>query len=74
MATIVKESDAADAGLWTQREAAAYLRVSARYLRASSVPKILLPGNGAKGKAMVRYDPAAVRAWWEAHKATRRYA
>lgn len=49
--------------LWTQREAASYLSVTPRYLRESSCPKILLPGNGTKGYPVVRYDPSEVRAW-----------
>jgi hypothetical protein len=49
--------------LWTQREAAAYLSVTPRYLRESTCPKILLPGNGTKGYPVVRYDPTEVRAW-----------
>lgn len=49
--------------LWTQNEAAAFLGVSARYLRDSACPKLLLPGNGAKGQAIVRYDPTDVQAW-----------
>jgi hypothetical protein len=49
--------------LWTQPEAAAYLGVTPRYLRDSSCPKMLLPGNGAKHQPMVRYDPAEVRTW-----------
>lgn len=52
--------------LWTQKEAAAELRVSVSYLRNSECPKVFLPGNGKKGKPMVRYEPAQVRAWWEA--------
>ena len=51
------------ARLWKQSEAAAYLGVTTRYLRDSSCPKILLPGNGAKGHPVVRYDPAEVREW-----------
>lgn len=54
--------------LWTQQEAAEHLRVSARYLRASSCPKVLLPGNGRTKKPLVRYDPAQVRRWWEARR------
>ena len=50
---------------WTQKEAAAFLGVSARYLRESSCPKLLLPGNGVKGVPLVRYDPAQVRRWAE---------
>lgn len=49
--------------LWTQREAAEYLRVSTRYLRESACPKILLPGNGKAGQPVVRYEPADVLAW-----------
>ena len=49
--------------LWTQKEAAYFLGVSARYLRDSDCPKVLLPGNGAKGQPLVRYDPADVKAW-----------
>lgn len=49
--------------LWTQPEAAAFLGVTTRYLRDSTCPKLLLPGNGAKGQPLVRYDPDDVRAW-----------
>lgn len=56
-------------GLWTQTEAAAFLCVTARYLRDSSCPKILLPGNGKKGQPLVRYDPEEVRAWARARAA-----
>ena len=52
-------------GLLTQKEAAAYLRVSPAYLRASSCPKILLPGNGRKGRPMVRYRAEDLNAWAE---------
>jgi hypothetical protein len=60
--------------LLTQQEAAGMLRVSTRYLRASSVPKVLLPGNGTSRKPLVRYDPLAIRAWWERNSATNRYS
>ena len=53
----------ARSSLWTQREAAAFLRVSRRYLRDSSCPKLLLPGHGVRGRPLVRYDPASVAAW-----------
>jgi len=56
--------------LWRQKRAAAYLGVSTRYLRQSSCPKILLPGHGEHGKPLVRYEPAAVRAWWQARQVT----
>jgi hypothetical protein len=49
--------------LWTQREAAAFLGVTPRYLRDSTCPKILLPGNGKKGQPVVRYDSKQVREW-----------
>lgn len=52
-------------GLLTQKEAAAYLRVSPAYLRASSCPKILLPGNGRRGRPMVRYRVEDLIAWAE---------
>lgn len=50
----------------TQKEAARLLRVSVSYLRASSCPKHLLPGNGRKGKEMVRYRRDEVLAWGSA--------
>lgn len=59
------------AGLWTQREAARYLNVSARYLRESGCPKVLLPGNGPKGQPLVRYRPADVEAWLQAWHTSR---
>lgn len=49
--------------LWTQKQAAAYLNVSERYLRDSSCPKVLLPGNGKRGERLVRYKPSAVIEW-----------
>ena len=59
--------------LWTQAEAAEYLCVSQRYLRASSCPKILLPGTGTRGKPLVRYSAADVRGWAAQRRATRRF-
>jgi hypothetical protein len=59
--------------LWTQAEAADYLHVSRRYLRASACPKILLPGTGTRGKPLIRYDPVDVRTWAEQRRATRRF-
>lgn len=59
----VSELAAVREHLWTQREAADFLSVTPRYLRESSCPKILLPGNGVKGQPLVRYDPDDVRAW-----------
>ena len=55
-------SHAMPASLWTQREAAGYLRVSVAYLRASSCPKVLLPPVRGR-KPLVRYDPVDVREW-----------
>jgi hypothetical protein len=49
--------------LLRQKEAAVMLGVSVAWLRASSCPKVLLPGNGPKGRDIVRYDPADLRAW-----------
>jgi hypothetical protein len=47
----------------TQREAAQLLRVSVSYLRASSCPKHLLPGNGPRGRPLVRYLRDEVLTW-----------
>ena len=54
--------------LWTQKQAALYLAVSVRYLRESSCPKVFLPGNGERGKPLVRYEPGDVREWWQARQ------
>ena len=59
--------------LWAQLEAARYLGVSTRYLRASDCPKILLPGTGPKGKRLVRYASADVKTWAERYRALRRF-
>lgn len=50
-------------GLVSQREAAAFLGVSQSYLRASSCPKVLLPGNGPRDRPLVRYRLSEVAAW-----------
>lgn len=66
-----------DDRLWTQEEAAQFLSVSPRYIRESTCPKVLLPGNGERGQSLVRYDPAEVRAWarnWHTEHARRRSA
>jgi hypothetical protein len=47
----------------TQKEAATLLRVSVAYLRSSSCPKHHLPGNGPRGKPLVRYRRTEVLAW-----------
>src|SRR5713101_5563145 len=49
--------------LLTQKEAAALLNVSPGYLRESSCPKILLEGNGSRGKPLVRYLRSDVLDW-----------
>jgi hypothetical protein len=54
----------------TQREAARLLRVSASYLRASSCPKHLLPGNGPRGRPLVRYLREELLAWGSARALT----
>ena len=75
MPTAVHAVEPARERLWTQKEAAAFLSVTTRYLRDSSCPKILLPGNGKKGQPVVRYDPADVRAWahaWHTGAAVKR--
>jgi predicted DNA-binding transcriptional regulator AlpA len=53
--------------LLRQREAAALLGVSVAYLRASECPKVLLPGNGPKGKPLVRYRQSDLRTWADQH-------
>ena len=47
------------------KEAAARLGVSVSYLRASDCPKVRLPGQGPKGRDVVRIDPVALEAWVE---------
>ena len=54
--------------IMTQKEAAALLRVSVAYLRASSCPKLLLPGNGPRGRPTVRYRLEDVLAWANARR------
>jgi hypothetical protein len=49
--------------LLTQREAAALLKVCVAYLRASSCPKLLLPGSGPRGKPVLRYLRSDVLSW-----------
>ena len=50
------------AGL-TQKQAARLLGVSVGWLRASACPKVFLPGNGPRGKPMLRYFRDDVLAW-----------
>lgn len=51
--------------LVSQREAAAFLGVSQSYIRASSRPKVLLPGNGPQARPLVRYRLSEVASWSE---------
>jgi len=54
MASFFSMSNQTDC-LWTAKEAAAYFKVTVRWLRDSGVPKVLL---GAEGKRrLVRYLP-----------------
>ncbi len=53
----------ADAAGLTQKRAATLLGVSVGWLRHSNCPKVLLPGNGPKGKPMLRYFRDDVLAW-----------
>jgi hypothetical protein len=43
------------------------LGVSVAWLRASECPKVLLPGNGPKGRPVVRYRERDLLAWAERH-------
>jgi hypothetical protein len=58
------------ARFWTQPEAAAYLQVSERYLRYSTCPKVLLPGNGEADR---RYEPTVVKEWAVSRAVSRRF-
>lgn len=53
--------------LWTQKEAAAALRVSVSYLRASNCPKLFLPSLRPGGRPLLRYDPEQLLAWARRH-------
>lgn len=57
--------------LWTSEQAALYLSVSERYLRDSSCPRVRLPGNGSGEQAVVRFDPAEVKAWEQGYHTLR---
>lgn len=54
--------------LLKQKEAALLVGVSVSWLRASSCPKVLIPGNGPKGRPLVRYDPEDLERWKESHR------
>jgi hypothetical protein len=60
---MVRQPESSENVVLTQREAAELLKVSARYLRDSSCPKLLLPGAGSHGRAVVRYVRAEVLKW-----------
>jgi hypothetical protein len=47
------------------------LRVSVAWLRASECPKVLLPGNGPKRRALVRYRMSDIEAWSEQRRVKR---
>jgi hypothetical protein len=55
--------------LWTQKKVAEFLSASKRYVRDSSIPKLLLPGTGPARRPLVRYDPRAVQEWYNLHSA-----
>jgi hypothetical protein len=57
------EASDAECEFLCQQEAAKLLKVCARYLRESSCPKRLLPGNGPQGKHVVRYIRSEVLRW-----------
>jgi hypothetical protein len=52
----------------TQRQAAELLQVSVSYLRASNCPKVLLPGNGRRGKPLVRYRMHDLVSWADSRR------
>jgi hypothetical protein len=60
--------------LWTQKEAAAAIKVSVSYLRASTCPKMFLPSLKPNGRPMVRYVPAEVEAWYRQFHSDRKWA
>jgi hypothetical protein len=47
----------------TQKAAARLLGVSTGWLRASSAPRLQLPGNGPAGQPLLRYSRAALLEW-----------
>ena len=51
--------------LWKPARAAKYLGMSVRWLRNSSVPKVLVPGAGRRPS--IRYAPEEVAAWARRH-------
>jgi hypothetical protein len=49
--------------IWSQSHAAAICNRSVSFIRNSDCPKSYEDGQGAKGKPMLVYEPAKVRAW-----------
>jgi hypothetical protein len=47
----------------TQKAAARLLGVSTGWLRASSAPRLQLPGNGPAGQPLLRYSRTALLEW-----------
>jgi hypothetical protein len=47
----------------TQKAAAHLLGVSTSWLRSSTAPRVLLPGNGPAGRPLLRYSRTALLAW-----------
>jgi hypothetical protein len=59
----VTEAQAFETVALSQKAAARLLGVSVAWLRCSSAPRALLPGNGPGGRPLLRYDRAALLAW-----------
>jgi hypothetical protein len=64
-----KAQHAGERTLLTQRQAAELLQVSQAYLRASRCPKLLLPGNGPRGKPVLRYSKGDLLEWTRVRRA-----
>lgn len=60
------QSSTVDEGLWTPKQAAAYFKISERWLRDSDVPRICLGRNGKRGA--VRYHPRECEAFARARQ------
>ena len=56
-------TDAERSECLTQKSAARLLGVSTSWLRSSSAPRVLLPGNGPAGQPLLRYSRAALLEW-----------
>jgi hypothetical protein len=55
--------DDARAECLNQKAAARLLGVSTGWLRASTAPRLQLPGNGPAGQPLLRYSRTALLAW-----------